>query len=133
MFAINLFGIVFMAALAALVSSEVYAALYAVHFARKEGGGWRVALARYQWSSVVFHELASVDAGRKAAYRASYVAGVWLAAAAALTLSVDAPFIVVLGVATLAAAGFGGAAYGKAFMHHRVAVRKEIEAYLALA
>lgn len=133
MFAINLFGIVFVAALSALVSSEVYAALHAAHFAKKEGGGWRVAMARYQWASAVFHELASVDAGRKAAYRASYVGGVWLAVAAALTLSVNAPFIVELGVATLAAAGFGGVAYGKAFLQHRVAVRKEIEAWMALA
>jgi hypothetical protein len=133
MFAINLFGIVFMAALAALVSSEVHAALYAVHFARKEGGGWRVALARYQWASPLWHEVASADAGHRAAYRASYVAGVWLVAAAALTLSVDAPFIVDLGVATLAAAGFGVVAYGKAFMQHRSMVRNEIEDWMALA
>jgi len=133
MFAINLFGIVFVAGLSALMSSEVYAALHAVHFARKEGGGWRAAVARYQWASAVFHELAIVDAGRQVAYRASYVAMTWLAAAAAVTFSVDAPFIVALGVATLAAAGFGSVAYGKAFMQHRSAVREEIEAWMALA
>ena len=136
MFANQVFGLVFLAAVMAVVSSEVYAALHALHYAVKQEGSLvrraAIALARYEWASPLFHETACMAAERKPAYRASLVMAVF-GAAAALMAYAGAGMYVVGGAATLAAAGFGCVAYGKAFMAHRTAVREEIAAFIATA
>jgi hypothetical protein len=132
MFASNVFGFVLLAALMAVVSSEVYALLHAVHYAVKQGGGWRVGMARYEWASPLLHERASADAGREPAYRASRVVGVFAAAATVMAFA-GASFYVAVGAAVLAACAFGAAAYGKAFVAHRSMVSKEIEEWRGVA
>ena len=116
----------------AVVSTEVYSVLHGLHYAVKEGGGWRVALARYQWASPLFHEVASTDAGREPAYRASRVAGVFAAAVTMLAFA-GASLYVAVGAAVLVAASFGAAAYGRAFFAQRNLVNKEIEAWRGVA
>ena len=132
MFANQLFGLVFLAAVMAVVSSEVFSALHGIHYAVKEGGGWRVALTRYQWASPLFHEVACSAAGREASYRASRVVGVF-GAAAVLMGYAGADMYVAGGAAVLAACAFGAATYGKAFVAHRTVVRQEIEAWASAA
>jgi hypothetical protein len=122
------FGMVFLAALMAVVSSEVYAALHGAHYAVKDGGGWRVAVARYQWASPLWHEVAQREQGNSPAYRASRVVGV-LGAAAAVLAFTGASFYVAAGAAVLVAASFGAAAYGQAFVMHRATVQEEILAW----
>lgn len=132
MFGNSVFGLVVLAALMAVVSTEFYSMLHGLHYAVKEGGGWRVALARYQWASPLFHELASVDAGREPAYRASRVVGVFAAAVTVMAFA-GASFYVAGGAAVLVTASFGAAAYGKAFFAHRNLVSKEIEEWREIA
>ena len=136
MFANQIFGLLFLAALMAVVSGEVCAALHAVHYAAKQEGSFvrraAMALARYEWASLLFHETACVAAERKPAYRASLVMAVF-GAAAALMAYAGAGMYVVGGAATLAAVGFGSVAYGKAFMAHRTLVREEVAAFIATA
>jgi len=128
----QVFGLVFLAALMAVVSSEVFSALHGIHYAVKEGGGWRKGFTRYQWASPLFHEASARLQGEDPAYRASRIAGVFAGAAALLAFA-GAGFYVASGAAVLAAVVFGAAVYGKAFVAQRQAVRKEIEAWMALA
>lgn len=128
----TVFGLVFLASVMVVVSSDVYAALHGAHYALKQGGGWRVGLTRYHWASPLFHELACADAGRAPAYRASRVVGVF-AAAATLMASAGAGLYVACGAAVLAAGTVGAAAYGRAFLTQRAAVREEILAWASAA
>jgi len=133
MFATNVFGVVLMVAVCAVVSSEVYALLHAVHYAVKQQGSlvrrFEIGLARYEWASPALHETACVAAGREPAYRASVVFLVWAGALALLAFAVQPPLVVMLGAATLVAAAFGAASYGKAFLAHRSTVHEEILAW----
>jgi hypothetical protein len=137
MLAINVFGFVLMVAVFTVVSSEVYALLHSVHYASKAEGSFvrrfSIGLARYEWASPAFHETACVAAGREPAYRASVVLGVWAAAVALMAFAAQPPLVVTLGGATLVAAGFGAAAYGRAFVAHRAVVREEIVAWASAA
>ncbi len=132
MFANQVFGIVFLAALMYVVSSEVHSALHAVHYAVKQGGGSRVGIARYVWASPLLHEVAQPEQGQDPAYRASRVVGVFGAAAVLMALA-GAPFYMASGAAVLVACAFGAAAYGKAFVAQRNLVRKEIMAWASAA
>jgi hypothetical protein len=133
MFAMNVFGLVLMVAVFTVVSSEVYALLHAVHYASKAKGSFvrqfSIGSARYTWGSIVFHETACAAANKAPAYRASVVFLVWASAVALMASTLAVPMVVMLGSATLVAAGFATAAYGKAFVAHRIVVREEIMAW----
>lgn len=132
MFANQIFGIVFLAALMYVVSSEVHSALHAVHYAVKQGGGWRVGMARYVWASLLFHEMAQREQGNNPAYRASSVVGVFGAAAALMAVA-GAGFYLASGAAVLAAVSYGAVAFGRAFVAQRSMVSQEISAWASAA
>lgn len=116
----------------AVVSQEVFSALHGIHYAVKEGGGWRVAMTRYQWASPLFHEVAAREQGEDPAYRASRIVGVFGAASALLAFA-GAGMYVTGGAAVLVACAYGAAAYGTAFVAQRSMVSEEISAWASAA
>jgi hypothetical protein len=130
-------SVVVMAVAMAVVSSELYAALGAVGYAKRQAGSLvtraKVAWARYEWASPLLHELAAHDAGVDPAYKASYAVAVFGGVLTALAVGHFAGALggmsamEALGAATLTAGGFFGSAYGRAFMAHRERVERAVQ------
>lgn len=130
-------GVVVMALVMSVVSSELYALLGAVGYARKQGGSLatqaKMALARYEWASPLLHELAAHDAGVDPAYKASYAVALFGGVLTALAVGHYAGALggmsamEALGAAALTAGGFFGSAYGRAFMAHRERVERAVQ------
>src|SRR5437899_10492949 len=119
----------------ALVSSEVYALIHAVDFARKQSGGLarkaHIGLTRYEFASVVFHEAFAMAAEQTPAYRFSRAFGVFWGVLAAAVAAGMLGVVAVLpahafGAAALVSVGYFGFAYGAAFEAHRAKVNKAV-------
>lgn len=130
-----MFGI--LALVCAVVSSEVYAALKAVEYARKQSGltlvrKASVAWARYQWASFLWHELFCDDIGKAPAYRVSTPLAIWAGMMAAHVgafygFGIEVAPWQMMGSSLATAAGFFVAAYGRGFLAAREDVARQVE------
>ena len=134
----NVLVFALMAFVMVIVSSEVYAALKAVQYAKQQQNvsmvnRLRVAVARYEWSSVLLHEFYHESVGKQPAYRASAILFVWAGVMAAhvgavLGLGLDVAPVVMMGSAFAAGVGFFAFAYGPAFLSRREDVTRQTQA-----